>query len=182
LCKGVTYRGIPSAHWQTDNTAVWPDEAQLKVARSRNLDEPLFVYNMNKYKPAATYLSPGADGQRISGERAYGHYARIAGFELLRRGAFPVYGGKPIGLLEGREDCMLADRWDKFIFVRYPQRRNLLATIVECGIQPGPDSPRGRPRTGRHLYGRRRLRRVHPGGNIFVSLSNFGQDCVSAPG
>lgn len=63
------------------------------------------------------------------GQQAYDRYAKIAGFELLRRGAFPVYGGKPICLLDGDKDGMLADRWDKFIFVRYPQRRNLLAII-----------------------------------------------------
>ena len=40
-----------------------------------------------------------------------------------------MYGGRPICLLIGDRDCMLADKWDKFIFVRYPQRRNLLATI-----------------------------------------------------
>lgn len=129
LFKGVKDRGIPSSNWKAENAAVWPDEHQMNVARSQNLDEPLFVYNLNKYKAVANYQPPDDIGKKISGQEAYDRYAKIAGFELLRRGAFPVYGGKPICLLEGGSDCMLADRWDKFIFVRYPQRRNLLATI-----------------------------------------------------
>jgi len=32
---------------------------------------------------------------------------------------------------------MLADRWDHFIFVRYPQRRNLLATIESDEFHKG---------------------------------------------
>ncbi|MDD2853662.1 MAG: hypothetical protein PHY09_17390 [Desulfuromonadaceae bacterium] len=129
LFKGVKDCGIPSANWKAPNIAVWPDEYQMDVARSQNLDESLFVYNLNKNRAVAEYQTPEAGGRQISGQEAYDRYAKIAGFELLRRGAFPVYGGKPVCLLEAQNNCMLADRWDKFIFVRYPQRRNLLAII-----------------------------------------------------
>ncbi len=129
LFKGVKDEGIPSANWKAENTAVWPDERQMAVARNQNLDEPLFVYNLNKYKAVAEYPADSAPDKPISGREAYDRYAKIAGFELLRRGAFPVYGGRPLGLLEGNPNCILADRWDKFIFVRYPRRRNLLAII-----------------------------------------------------
>lgn len=129
LFKGVKDLGVPPANWKAENTAVWPDENQMVVARNQNLDESLFVYNLNKYKSVAEYHSPHENMTQISGHEAYDRYAKIAGFELLRRGAFPVYGGKPICLIVGNSNCMLADHWDKFIFVRYPQRRNLLATI-----------------------------------------------------
>lgn len=129
LFKGVTDQGIPSATWRAENTDVWPDENQMEVARAQDLDEPLFVYNLNKYRPVADYKEFNKDGKKISGKEAYDRYSKIAGFELLRRGAYPVYGGKPICIFGSHEDCMLADSWDHFIFVRYPQRRNLLATI-----------------------------------------------------
>ncbi|WP_428603965.1 hypothetical protein [Sedimenticola sp.] len=129
LFKGVTDKGTPPATWKAENTDVWPDENQMKVARTQDLDEPLYVYNLNKYREVAEYKGFKEDDKKISGKEAYDRYAKIAGFELLRRGAYPVYGGKPICLFGNREDCMLADRWDHFIFVRYPQRRNLLATI-----------------------------------------------------
>ncbi|MGR9013067.1 MAG: Dimeric alpha-beta barrel [Gammaproteobacteria bacterium] len=129
LFKGVTDIGTPAANWKAENVAVWPDENQMKVARSQDLDEPLFVYNLNKYKPVADYRGSGENAKKISGKDAYNRYSKIAGFELLRRGAYPVYGGKPLYLFGRSEDCMLADHWDHFIFVRYPQRRNLLATI-----------------------------------------------------
>ena len=137
LFKGVKSRETPSANWKAENIAVWPDEYQMNVARCQNLDEPLFVYNLNKYKAMADYQTSKAGGEQISGQKAYDRYAKIAGFELLRRGAFPVYGGKPICLLEIGSDCMLADRWDKFIFVRYPQRRNLLAIIESDEFSKG---------------------------------------------
>jgi hypothetical protein len=137
LFKGVTDKGIPTATWKAENTAVWPDESQMKVARAQDLDEPLFVYNLNKYKTVAEYKDFDKDAKKISGKEAYDRYSKIAGFELLRRGAYPVYGGKPICLFAGREDCMLADSWDHFIFVRYPQRRNLLATIESDEFHKG---------------------------------------------
>jgi len=137
LFKGVTDKGIPSARWRAENTDVWPDESQMKVARAQNLDEPLFVYNLNKYRPVAEYKAFNQDGKKISGKEAYDRYSKIAGFELLRRGAYPVYGGKPICLFGNHEDCMLADSWDHFIFVRYPQRRNLLATIESDEFHKG---------------------------------------------
>ena len=137
LFKGITDTGSPTATWKAENTAVWPDEEQMNVARAQDLDEPLFVYNLNKYKPVAEYKDSDQDTKKISGKEAYDRYSKIAGFELLRRGAFPVYGGKPICLYGNREDCMLADSWDHFIFVRYPQRRNLLAMIESDEFHKG---------------------------------------------
>lgn len=137
LFKGVTDTGTPNANWKAENVAVWPDETQMKVARSQDLNEPLFVYNLNKYKPVADYKDSGENAKKISGKDAYDRYSKIAGFELLRRGAYPVYGGKPICLFGCHEDCMLVDRWDHFIFVRYPQRRNLLATIESDEFHKG---------------------------------------------
>ncbi len=137
LFKGVRDEGIPSATWKADNTAVWPDTDQMKAARDQDIDKPLFVYNLNKYKPVADYKGAGDTGKEVSGKEAYDRYSKIAGFELLRRGAYPVYGGKPICLLGNHEGCMLADNWDHFIFVRYPQRRNLLAMIESDEFHQG---------------------------------------------
>jgi uncharacterized protein (DUF1330 family) len=137
LFKGVTDEGIPTATWRAENESVWPDENQMKVARSQDLDEPLFVYNLNKYKPVADYKNSEVNAGKMSGQKAYDRYSKIAGVELLRRGAYPVYGGKPICLFGGSENCMLADRWDHFIFVRYPQRRNLLAMIESDEFHKG---------------------------------------------
>ena len=137
LFKGVTDKGIPTAAWRAENIAVWPDENQMTVARAQDLDEPLFVYNLNKYKPNAEYKDSYEGAKQISGKKAYDRYSKIAGFELLRRGAYPVYGGKPICVFGSPRGGMLADRWDHFIFVRYPQRRNLLATIESDEFHKG---------------------------------------------
>jgi hypothetical protein len=137
LFKGVKDKGIPTANWKAENAAVWPDENQMKVARNQDLDEPIFVYNLNKYRPIADYKNSSKYTKEISGKEAYDRYSKIAGFELLRRGAYPVYGGKPICLFGNRKDCMLADQWDHFIFVQYPKRRNLLATIESDEFHKG---------------------------------------------
>ncbi len=135
--KGVTDHGTPTTHWRADNNAVWPDDDQMQVARQQNLDNALFVYNLNQYKSAAEYKGSEILDAAISGKEAYDRYARIAGFELLRRGAFPVYGGKPLCLFGSSEACMLADHWDHFVFVRYPQRRNLLAMTESEAFRNG---------------------------------------------
>ena len=137
LLKGTNDKGTPTANWSAENSAVWPDDRQMEVARAQDLDEILFVYNLNKYKSVAEYKDFNENGKNVSGKEAYDRYSKIAGFELLRRGAYPVYGGHPLFLFDTRKDSMLADRWDHFIFVRYPQRRNLLATIESDEFHKG---------------------------------------------
>lgn len=127
--RGIDDSGIPTADWKANNTAVWPDEQQMMVARGQDLDRPLLVYNLNKNRKVAQYQDPPQGAKPCSGEEAYERYSKIAGAQLLRRGAYPVYGGKPIGILIGSGVNMLADNWSKFILVYYPQRRNLLAMI-----------------------------------------------------
>ena len=128
LFNGINDSGTPTANWKANNTAIWPDEKQMAVARAQDLDRPLLVYNLNKNKKIALYQNASQDAKPCSGEEAYERYSKIAGAQLLRRGAYPVYGGKPIGILVG-ENNMLSDDWSKFILVYYPQRRNLLAMI-----------------------------------------------------
>ena len=127
--KGINDSGTPTANWEADNTTVWPDDNQMEVAREQDLDSPMLVYNLNKNKEVAQYQGPYTDSKPCSGEEAYERYSKIAGVQLLRRGAYPVYGGKPLGLLVGGGENMLSDNWSKFILVYYPQRRNLLAMI-----------------------------------------------------
>jgi len=127
--KGINDSGTPTANWKANNTAVWPDEQQMAVAREQDLDRPLLVYNLNKNREMAQYKNPPLGSKPCSGEEAYERYSKIAGTQLLRRGGYPVYGGKPIGILIGDDNSMLADDWSKFILVYYPQRRNLLAMI-----------------------------------------------------
>ncbi|MGI0117677.1 Dimeric alpha-beta barrel [Zooshikella sp. RANM57] len=137
LFKGVQDKGPLTSNWSADNIAVWPDKKQMEVARNQDMDKTLYVYNLNKYRIEADYPPSANINKPISGSDAYDRYAKIAGFELLRRGAFPVYGGKPMGLVDGEPDCMLADHWDKFIFVRYPKRQNLLTLIESEAFQQG---------------------------------------------
>ncbi len=135
--RGAAGSRATSATWEAENTAIWPDARQMQVAIEQNLDAPLFVYNLNKYKPVAAYRKSGTDTAEISGQEAYNRYARIAGFELLRRGAYPVYGGRPLCVFASRQDCILADCWDHFIFVRYRRRRDLLAIIDSDEFRQG---------------------------------------------
>ncbi len=127
--NGIQDSGIPTANWKADNIAVWPDENQMAVAREQDLDLPLLVYNLNKNKEVAQYHDNQEAENPCSGEEAYDRYSKIASIQLLRRGAYPVYGGNPLGILAGKNNNMLYDDWSKFILVYYPQRRNLLGMI-----------------------------------------------------
>lgn len=128
--KGIHDSGTPTSNWKANNTAVWPDEKQMAVARGQSLELPLLVYNLNKNKNVAEYQDSTKNYKPCSGEEAYERYSKIAGAQLLRRGAYPVYGGKPLGIVTSKkENNMLYDDWSKFILVYYPQRRNLLAMI-----------------------------------------------------
>jgi hypothetical protein len=127
--NGAKDSEIQTSQWHAENVSVWPDSNQMNVARSQSLEEPLFVYNLNKYKPIADYGQRCEHTKSLSGYQAYKRYARILRRELLRRQAYPVYGGKPICLLVSNNDDMLLERWDHFVFVRYPHRRNMLSMI-----------------------------------------------------
>ncbi len=128
IVKGISDPEVPTNAWKPNNDRVWPDENQISVARKQNPNEPILVYNLNKNKKIAQYAAEHPSTPSCSGEDAYERYSKIAGPLLLRRGAFPVYGGKPIGFIYGQKN-MLYDTWSKFILVHYPQRRNLLSMI-----------------------------------------------------
>ncbi len=136
LYKGYNDPAV-STTWQNKNSSIWPDEEQMKVARFQNSDEPLFVYNLNKYKSVADYNGILKDSPKLTGKEAYDRYSKMVSFELLRRGAYPVYGGKPVCLFGKSDTCVLADDWDHFILVRYPQRRNLFSLLESEDFQNG---------------------------------------------
>ena len=94
--NGIQDSGIPTANWKADNIAVWPDENQMAVSREQDLDLPLLVYNLNKNKEVAQYHDNQEAETPCSGKEAYERYSKIAGIQLLRRGAYPVYGGNPV--------------------------------------------------------------------------------------
>ena len=91
--RGIDDTGVPSDNWKASNIAVWPDEKQMMVAREQNLNSPLLVYNLNKNREIALYQDQYAEIAPCSGEVAYERYSKIAGPLLLRRGAYPAYGG-----------------------------------------------------------------------------------------
>lgn len=130
-------RGVPDyapfkSSWSAPNTDVWPDTRQMIVAQAQLWDEPLWVYNLNQYreKPGPLDTTSGVRKVFKTGKEAYQHYAKMAGIELLKRGAFPVFGGQPICLIEKEEyRTSLADRWDQFVLVRYRRRSDLFELL-----------------------------------------------------
>ena len=127
----------PATNWHAENVSVWPDSKQMSVARCQDPEQPLFVYSLNKYNAIADYGRRGEQAKPLSGYQAYQRYNRILVRQLLRRRAYPIYGGKPICLLTSEHDDMLLERWDHFVFVHYPQRRNLLSMIESDEFQQG---------------------------------------------
>jgi len=75
-------------------------------------DEPVFLLNLLKFKPKASYH----DGEDITGEAAYGRYAKAFGDYVRPHGIETTYGGTILAGLIG--DGAL--EWDAVAIVKYP--------------------------------------------------------------
>ena len=86
--------------------------------------EPVYMLNLLKFKKEATYR----DGEAVSGEMAYGRYAKAFG-DMLRdlgiRGVETVFGGKAGTFLIGEGE----GEWDAVAVVRYPDRKTMFSVV-----------------------------------------------------
>lgn len=86
--------------------------------------EPVFMLNLLKFKPKATYH----DGEDISGADAYARYGEAFG-KLIRSqnidGAHSVFGGKAGAWLIGQGE----GEWDAVALFRYPDAKTMFACV-----------------------------------------------------
>lgn len=106
-------------------SAVDPLPEQVKTFLANHPDgEPVFMLNLLKFKPRATYL----DGEDISGAEAYARYADAFGklvASLNIDGAYSVFSGKMGSWLIGQGE----GEWDAAALFRYPDAKTMFATV-----------------------------------------------------
>lgn len=107
---------------------VHADRDQLTAMGSGDLDEPVFMLNLLRYRDEAQE-GFGVDG--MSGRDAYGVYGRK--FAELN----PRFGGEPVFMGRVGTHPIVGDdeSWDLMILVRYPTRRQFVDMFNDADYQ-----------------------------------------------
>jgi uncharacterized protein (DUF1330 family) len=105
--------------------AVEPTPEQVKAFLDSHEDgKPVYMLNLLKFKKTSTYK----EGEQVSGEEAYGRYAKAFG-EMLREngvdGVETLFGGKVDRFLIGQGE----DEWDAVAIVRYPDKKSMFDAV-----------------------------------------------------
>ena len=105
--------------------AVDPLPEQIKAFLANHPDdEPVYMLNLLKFKPRATYR----DGEDISGAEAYARYGDAFGklvASLNIDGAHSVFSGQMGSWLIGQGE----GEWDAVALFRYPDAKTMFATV-----------------------------------------------------
>ena len=111
--------------------ALHPTEEQVAgfLAHPKST-EPVFMLNLLKFKARADYDPPTTDEDGdVSGQTAYGRYAKAFGDMLRERGVEgveTVFGGSANSVLIGDGD---AANWDAVALVRYPDAQTMFDLV-----------------------------------------------------
>jgi uncharacterized protein (DUF1330 family) len=98
--------------------ALHPTHEQIDSFLKAAGNDPEFLLNLLKFKPRAAYH----DGEDISGEAAYGRYAKAFSDYVRPHGVETRYGGKMLATLIGTGEPI----WDAVAIVTYPSARLML--------------------------------------------------------
>lgn len=102
-------------------TATQPTAEQVQAFMTADMDEPVGMVNLLKFKPLATYADNMPEAAKgLTGQQAYALYGRGV-YEVLKRiGAKPLYSAPAQHFMIGDGD------WDAAAIVWYPSRRVFL--------------------------------------------------------
>jgi len=93
------------------------DEAALESMAAGDMDEPVVMLNLLRYRATAEN-GAGVDG--LTGRDAYEAYGKE--FAKLH----PRFGGEPVWMGRGLNSIIGGEEWDIVILVRYPARRQFV--------------------------------------------------------
>ncbi|MEM9938612.1 MAG: DUF1330 domain-containing protein [Pseudomonadota bacterium] len=99
-------------------TAIHPTHEQLEALLKSDLNEPVCMVNLLKFKDKATYATDTPEASKgMTGAEAYGLYG-IGVFKVLERiGAKPLFSAPVQRFVIGQGD------WDMAAMVWYPSRK-----------------------------------------------------------
>lgn len=108
---------------------VRPSEEQMAGFQQGDIDSPIYMLNLLKFKPKAEY----ADGRQsdASGQEAYGIYGREVQAHIKKVGGKQVFGGRVNRLMLGEVE----ELWDSAAIVMYPSRKAMLAMMQDADYQ-----------------------------------------------
>ena len=98
----------------------------IKQMAERDLDEPVVMLNLLKYREQAAE-GHGVDG--LTGRQAYEKYGRA--FAELQ----PRFGGEPVWMGRGLNPVIGDIAWDIIILVAYPTRRQFIEMFNDPDYQ-----------------------------------------------
>lgn len=104
--------------------ALIPNDKQMKEFTEGDIDTPIYMVNLLKFKNKATY----EDGRKtnLSGEEAYAIYGLEVMEHLKKIGGESIFSGVVNRLMLGEVE----ELWDWIAVVRYPSRKAMLEMIT----------------------------------------------------
>ncbi len=122
------------AHEMPGETAVNPDDAQIRSVLAANQRTPVSMINLLKYRQEASYPadSPFA-ADAISGKEAYRKYGRVALRSVALLGGEALIAGELGAPVRNREFNATFGSWDELAIVLYPAPQSLLKLVFMPG-------------------------------------------------
>ena len=104
--------------------ALIPSNKQMKEFKEGDIDTPIYMVNLLKFKKKAVY----EDGRKtnLSGEEAYAIYGMEVMEHLKKVGGEPIFSGVVSRLMLGEVEQL----WDWIAVVKYPSRKSMLKMIL----------------------------------------------------
>ena len=103
-----------------------PDNDQMQGFQQGDLDTPIFMVNLLKFKDEAEY-EDGRETDATSAE-AYGIYGQEVQAHIQKVGGKGIFGGKVSRLVLGEVE----ELWDMVAIVMYPSRKAMLAMVGDA--------------------------------------------------
>ncbi len=104
---------------------VHPNEEQMKGFMEGDIDTPIYMVNLLKFKEKAEY----EDGREtnLSGQEAYAIYGQEVQGHLAKVGGQAKFGGQVSRLMLGEVE----ELWDTIAIAMYPSRKAMLQMISD---------------------------------------------------
>lgn len=108
---------------------VLPNEEQMRGFTEGDVDTPIYMLNLLKFKKRAEY----GDGRETdaTGAEAYGIYAKETAGHVEKVGGRMIFQGQISRLMLGEVD----ELWDTAALVMYPSRTAMLKMIQDADYQ-----------------------------------------------
>jgi len=111
--------------------ATYPTSEQIEALLKTDMDKPVAMVNLLKFKDKATYKADAKEAsENLTGAEAYARYGAGVSKVLASIGAKPIYFGPAEGYVIGDGEA-----WDSVGIVLYPSRTAFLTMTESADYQ-----------------------------------------------